>query len=88
MLSSSERDVLFTLNHLSRELQQVMLHAKMKLEDNAPFLEEDNLINSIDYTFETIRRQIEHVDDFLKKDAEKTTASFTAVDLISAREKD
>lgn len=87
MLSSSERDILFSLNHLSRELLQIMLHAKMKLEYHAPFLEEDKLINSIDYTFETIRRQIESVDDFLKKDAENKTTSFTVVDLLSARER-
>lgn len=87
MLSSSERDILFSLNHLSRELLQIMLHAKMKLEDNAPFLEEDKLINSIDYTFETIRRQIESVDDFLKKDAKNKTTNFTAVNLLSTREK-
>ena len=68
-LSSKDKDVLFSLNHLSRELLQIMLYAKTKLEGKGPLGEEIKLINSIDYTFKTIRRQIENVDDFLKKDA-------------------
>lgn len=77
MLSSKDKDVLFSLNHLSRELLQIMLHAQMKLESKGPFAEEIKLINSIDYTFETIRRQIENVDNFLKKDAAGELPDYT-----------